>query len=103
MNHRTADIINGAFECFGAYAAWRNAYQLHRDREISGVYWPVYAFYFCWGVWNLLYYPSLGQWVSTVAGAVLALGNLAWVVMAVRLRLRARVGQVPPDTKRRHL
>lgn len=83
-----ADFVNGLFEWIGAYGAWRNAYQLYEDKKISGVYWPLYLFYTLWGLWNLLYYPSLGQWFSTIGGAVLVLGNLAWVIMAIKLRLR---------------
>ena len=83
-----ADIVNGAFETIGAYGAWRNAYQLYKDNKISGVYWPLYIFYFCWGVWNCIFYPSLGQWVSTVGGVVLTLGNLAWVCLALRLKFK---------------
>jgi hypothetical protein len=88
LSPRVADLVNGGFECIGAYGAWRNAYQLYKDRKISGVYWPLYLFYFGWGCWNLVYYPSLSQWLSTVGGVVLTLGNLAWVIMAIRLRLR---------------
>lgn len=85
----TPDFGNGLFEAFGAVMAWRNAYQLWKDCEIRGVYWPIYYFYTAWGLWNLYYYPSLGQWLSAIAGAVLVLGNLAWVCLAMRLRFAA--------------
>jgi hypothetical protein len=78
-------LINGLFETGGAFAAWRNFIQLRRDREIRGVYWPVYVFYSLWGFWNLIYYPSLSQWISFTAGIVLVGGNCAWVVLALRL------------------
>lgn len=54
-----ADAINGAFEAVGAV-------------------------FTVWGVWNLAYYPALGQWLSFVGGVVLVAGNLAWVVEAVK-------------------
>ena len=88
LNPGTADLANGLFECVGAYGAWRNAYQLYKDKKISGVYWPLYIFYSFWGLWNLFYYPSLSQWLSFIGGTVLVLGNLAWVVMAIKLRLK---------------
>lgn len=86
----TPDLINSLFELFGAAFVWRNFAQLRRDREIKGVYWPVTAFFAAWGVWNLYYYPALGQWKSFGAGVILCAGNVAWVVGAVCLRLDAR-------------
>jgi hypothetical protein len=84
------DLGNALFEAGGAVTAWLNALQLYRDKEIKGVYWPIYFFYTAWGFWNLYYYPALGQWFSFFAGAVLVLGNFAWITQAVRLWGRAR-------------
>lgn len=84
----TPDHINAIFELVGAFATWRNAYQLHRDGELRGVYLPSTVFFTAWGVWNLAFYPLLGQWYSAAAGAVLVAGNLAWVALALRLRYR---------------
>lgn len=81
----TGDHINGAFEMVGALFTWRNAWQLHRDKEIRGVYWPITGFFAAWGVWNLWYYPSLAQWWSFSGGVLLVLGNAAWVAQAARL------------------
>lgn len=79
------DLVNGIFEAGGAAMAWRNAAQLRKDKEIKGVYWPIYVFYSAWGVWNLWYYPALEQWFSFYAGAVLVAGNLVWLAQAVRI------------------
>jgi hypothetical protein len=76
------DALNGLFELFGAVFAWRNALQLYRDREIRGVYWPAWVFFTAWGLWNLYYYPSLGQWFSFGSGCLLVCGNIAWCVTA---------------------
>jgi polyferredoxin len=84
------DYINAGFELVGALFTWRNALQLWRERELRGVYWPTWAFFAAWGAWNLVYYPSLGQWWSFVAGIALVTGNVAWVCLAVRVVLRAR-------------
>lgn len=81
-----ADIVNGAFEGLGAVFTWRNAAALYRDREIRGVYWPATFFFTAWGLWNLFYYPALGQWVSFAGGVALVLGNVAWCVLALRAR-----------------
>ena len=77
------DIINALFEVLGSVAAWTNVSRLMRDKEVRGVYWPTVLFFSVWGFWNLLYYPSLGQIWSAVAGAVLALGNTMWVLLAI--------------------
>ncbi|HRJ52251.1 MAG TPA: hypothetical protein PLE99_05765 [Candidatus Thiothrix moscowensis] len=80
------DMINGLFELVGAYFAWMNAYTLWKEREVKGVYWPTTAFFAAWGIWNLYYYPALGQMWSFYAGVLLVSGNAAWVVLALRFR-----------------
>lgn len=87
---KALDIVNSVFEAGGAVAAWKNALQLQRDKQIKGVYWPVYVFYSAWGLWNLVYYPGLGQWLSFGAGVLLVTGNIAWVVLAIRFRRNRR-------------
>lgn len=84
------DIINGLFELVGAGFTWRNAWQLRIDHEIRGVYWPTSLFFAAWGLWNLVYYPELGQWASFSAGVVLVAGNIAWVTQAMLLRIHAK-------------
>ena len=76
------DTGNALFELIGAWFTWKNAAQLRRDRRILGVYWPATAFFTAWGLWNLYYYPALGQWLSVTAGAILVSGNLAWLWLA---------------------
>jgi hypothetical protein len=81
------DLINGSFELVGAAFTWRNAVELWRAREFRGVYWPTAAFFAVWGLWNLVYYPALGQWFSLAGGVLLVAGNLAWVAMAFRITI----------------
>lgn len=78
------DYFNAFFEGVGALLTWMNVVRLCRDRKVSGVYWPVTAFWSAWGAWNIAYYPMLGQWWSAAAGLVLCVGNTVWVVLAVR-------------------
>lgn len=80
------DWINASFEIVGAVLVWQNFRRLRRDRMVAGVDWRVQGFFTAWGYWNLVYYPSLGQWWSAVAGGVLAIGNTAWVVYYLYLR-----------------
>lgn len=77
------DIINGSFEIVGAFLCWLNVRKLLIDKRVEGVYWPVQAFFASWGLWNLYYYPSLGQWASFWGGLMLFIGNTAWVFMAI--------------------
>lgn len=84
------DLVNGLFEAGGAFCTWRNAWQLRKDGEVKGVYWPLTAFFALWGLWNLFYYPSLGQWFSFVAGIALVLGNVVWVAQVVTMKLSDR-------------
>lgn len=84
------DLINALFEFIGALLTWRNFVQLRRDRQVRGVYWPATAFWAAWGLWNLAYYPSLGQWWSFAAGVLLVAGNVAWVVLVTLLWCSAR-------------
>ena len=85
------DLINGGFEMVGALFTWRNFLELHRTRELRGVYWPTTAFFSAWGLWNLLYYPALGQWASLAGGIALVAGNVAWVVLAMNLKLQETI------------
>jgi hypothetical protein len=76
------DIGNSIFEIIGGILQVRNAYQIYKDKEVKGVFWPAWLFFTVWGYWNLYYYPSLGQWYSFVGGILIAVANTAWVSMA---------------------
>lgn len=76
------DLINGAFELAGGALCWLNVQKILKDKCVIGVYWPIQAFFTAWGVWNLFYYPLLGQWASFVGGVFLVIGNTVWVVLA---------------------
>lgn len=84
--HSHGDYINGLFEFFGAYFVWMNFFTLKRDRNVSGVYIPTMVFFTAWGLWNLLYYPSLGQHFSFWCGILLAAGNVAWVGLYMKIK-----------------
>jgi hypothetical protein len=82
------DIINGAFEALGAVTTLINIMRLHRDREIKGIFWPVWLVYTAWGTWNLFYYTHLGQWASFIAGIAVVAGNLVWTTQAILIALK---------------
>lgn len=85
------DTVNGIFEAFGALFTWGNAWRIYQDKDVKGIYWPFTAFFSAWGIWNLYYYPSLGQWLSFVGGCFLVAGNITWFAMALYyMRIRRR-------------
>ena len=75
------DYINGLFEFCGSFFIWMNVKRLYRDKEVKGAYWPAWAFFAVWGIWNLFYYPSLNQWASFLGGVLVVVGNIAWVAL----------------------
>lgn len=75
------DLINGAFEFVGGGFVWMNVWQILKDRGHAGVYVPGVIVFTSWGVWNLYYYPSLGQWASFVGGLSIVVANAAWVTL----------------------
>jgi hypothetical protein len=75
----TPDLINGAFEAFGAAMLALNVKRLWRDRVIAGVHWAPTIFFTAWGAWNLYYYPSLNQWASFAGGCAIVTMNAAWL------------------------
>ena len=79
----TADALNGAFELAGSGFCAANVWRIWVDKMVRGVYWPSVGFFAFWGWWNLIYYPSLGQWYSFLAGALLALINTIWVIQLI--------------------
>ena len=91
----TNDVINGLFEMLGAWAGWMNVYKLSVDKAVRGLYWPLSLFYTGWGLWNLYYYPSLGQPWSFFGALCMVSANIAWVCMAYKYRNAIIVEDTP--------
>lgn len=84
----TADTLNGAFEAIGSLMIWRNVIALHRDKMFRGVRIAPVVFWALWGIWNLYYYPHLGQWLSFFGGCSVVLANVVWCCQMVYCRGR---------------
>lgn len=84
----TPDTINAMFELGGALFIWLNVRALYLAKVVRGVYPPVMAFYAAWGVWNVFYYPAIGQHLSFWAGLGVVAGNLVWCSLALKYRSR---------------
>jgi hypothetical protein len=76
------DVVNALFELVGALFQVKNTFQIYKDKQVKGVYWPGWVFFTAWGYWNIFYYPSLNQTWSFIAGIIMAAANTAWVSMA---------------------
>jgi hypothetical protein len=77
------DLVNGNLELFGGVFIWIHVRRLLVDRKVKGVSLVATVYFFAWGLWNLYYYPSLGQWVSWLGGINVAGANLIWVGLMV--------------------
>lgn len=84
----TPDAINGAFELVGSITLWLNVLALYRAKQVRGVHYAGAAFFTCWGVWNLYFYPALGQWLSFAGGISVAAANATWLTLAIIYRSR---------------
>lgn len=82
------DAINGCFEFMGAILLLLNVRRLLRDKRIAGVSLLPTAFFTAWGLWNMLYYPHLGQWWSFCGGVAVVVVNATWVALAVYYNAR---------------
>jgi len=78
------DAINAAFEAAGAISQIFNVRQLLKDREVKGVHWGVTMFFGAWGLWNVVFYSSLHQWLSLAAGCGLVITNSIWLILLWR-------------------
>jgi hypothetical protein len=92
------DIVNGLFELAGSAFLLLNVRQLHRDKELNGVHWLPTLFFSTWGVWNLYFYPSLGQWFSFFGGLAIVVVNTLWLAqIAYYARLNSVKNKVKVD------
>jgi hypothetical protein len=72
------DLTNGIFELIGAVMLAFNVRKLYKDKMIRGVHWGPTGFFSAWGLWNIFYYPHLGQWFSFAGGVALVIFNIIW-------------------------
>lgn len=76
----------GLFEFGGGFAIWGNVLKLLKDKMVRGINFKSVVFFTAWGVWNLYYYPFLGQWIAFWCGLSIAAGNVVWLSLAWRYR-----------------
>lgn len=81
-----ADVCNGLFEALGALLILNHCRAVIRDKAVAGVSILSTAIFTLWGVWNLYYYPSLGQWCSFSGGLFIVAANATWVGLMLKYR-----------------
>lgn len=73
------DLINGLFEASGALFLLNHCRVLYRAKQVRGASALSTAFFAAWGLWNLFYYPNLGQMFSFAGGCLIVSANLLYV------------------------
>jgi len=73
------DIINGSFEFLGGCFLLANVYKIYKDKRLRGYHWLSTVFFTSWGLWNLYFYPHLGQWFSFTGGCFIVTVNSFWL------------------------
>lgn len=78
------DGINAMFELMGAAMLLPSVFRAIRLKTVQGVHIATPLFFWLWGLWNVIYYPSLAQWQSTLAGLLLLTVNTVWLWLVWR-------------------
>lgn len=74
------DVVNGSFEIVGALICSTNISRIRKDRAVEGFNPATQLFFAVWGLWNLIYYPALGQTWSFWGGVALVAVNITWLL-----------------------
>ncbi len=77
------DHINAVFELGSAALLTLNVRMLVRDKKLAGISIIPTSWFSLWGAWNLIYYASLGQTFSWIAGIAVFMLNTCWVMLAL--------------------
>jgi len=77
------DLINASFELLGGFFILNHCRVLYKTKFVAGVSILSTVFFFLWGVWNIYYYPHLGQWLSFFGGIFIVIGNFVWISMMI--------------------
>ena len=78
-----ADTVNGSYEMIGGIFMLANCAKVYKDKQVKGISLASAAFFCSWGYWNIYYYPSLHQWMSTLGAILMTLFNTIWIAMAI--------------------
>jgi len=80
------DGINSIFELTGGLFVLLNVIRTYKDKGVRGVSMVAVLYFTLWGMWNLYYYPALGQWYSTIGAVSVAAMNIVWLLQILYYR-----------------
>lgn len=80
------DTFNGSLECVCAVMLALDVRALMRAKMAKGVSILARMFFWGWSIWNLWWYPHLGQWFSFVGAVAVMLPQSAWIYLLWRYR-----------------
>lgn len=75
------DVINAGFEFGAGFAVLHHCAKVYEHKQVRGVSHAAVLFFTVWGVWNLFYYPHLGQFWSFAGGIFVTLANALYLGM----------------------
>jgi membrane protein YdbS with pleckstrin-like domain len=85
------DFINAAFEALASVFVLNHARMLWKSRQGFSVSILSTIFFAIWGMWNVWYYPHLGQWFSFWAGIAVMISNFIWIFVIWHVRRYGRM------------
>lgn len=80
------DAINGSFELAAGLFVLNHCRVLKAHKSLRGVSMISMGFFTLWGVWNMYYYPALGQPLSFYGGVFVVAANAFYFGMALHYR-----------------
>lgn len=75
------DLINASFELVAGVALWMHVPRVMRDKIVRGVHPLPTLLFAVWALWNVYYYHSLGQPLSSAAAVMPLVANTTWLVL----------------------
>jgi hypothetical protein len=82
------DAFNGSLELVAAALTSMHVEKTWYAKSATGVSIPAQCAFAGWGLWNCLYYPHLGQWLSFIGGLAVFGMNALWATLLIRYRTR---------------
>ncbi len=77
------DLINGCFELIGGITSLNNCRIILKDKEVKGLSIYSMLFFISWGLYNLYFYPSIGQEFSFYGAVMMVISNITWSILAI--------------------
>jgi len=82
------DLINGTLEFVCSIMLWLDVRAVWRARGAAGVSIGARVFFWFWSVWNLWWYPHLGQYISAAGAVAVMLPQTLWLFLLVSFHKR---------------